>query len=310
MKVGFIIPTYNNEKRVALLPQHIENFENEIVIESGFGALLNINDEEYVKKGCKIDTRENIFKTCDAIFCLKLIQESDYEYLRENQMIVGWTHPTGSGAKFMELQAIPKNLMIVDLDNIYPSVFYKGEKISIPWIKPNFVRKNSFIAGYTATLHALMSFGEMPNSNKRVAILGSGNVSQGAFDIISKFNADVTMYYRKTMNLFKSEIEDFDIIINGIEVDNGDNIINQEELKRVKKGCFIIDAAADAGNAIYGTRYSTLDNPIYEKDGLYYYVVNNAPSVLYKTASEQISKAFSEYVYKTDFAKFKELIEK
>lgn len=310
MKVGFIIPTYNNEKRVALLPQHIENFENEIVIENGFGQNLNISDEEYIEKGCKVDTRENIFKTCDAIFCLKLIQESDYEYLRENQMIVGWTHPTGSGAKFMELQAIPKNLIIVDLDNIYPSVFYKNEKISIPWIRPNFVRNNSFIAGYASTLHALMNFGELPNSNKRVAILGSGNVSQGAFDIISKFNVDVTMYYRKTLHLFKDEIEDFDIIINGIEVDNSDNIITKEDLLKVKKGCFIIDAAADAGNAIYGTRYSTIDDPIYYKDGIYYYVVNNAPSVLFKKASEEISKSFSKHIYKNDFAKFKELIEK
>ncbi|HEY8891890.1 MAG TPA: hypothetical protein VIM70_16750 [Clostridium sp.] len=33
MKLGFIIPYYSGEKRVALLPAHVNNFENDIVIE-------------------------------------------------------------------------------------------------------------------------------------------------------------------------------------------------------------------------------------------------------------------------------------
>ena len=37
MRLGFIIPTYPGEKRVALLPEHIEGFENELIIENGFG---------------------------------------------------------------------------------------------------------------------------------------------------------------------------------------------------------------------------------------------------------------------------------
>ena len=50
MKIGFIKPTFPNEKRVSLLPKHIKNFPNEIYIEENFADILNIKDEEYVKK--------------------------------------------------------------------------------------------------------------------------------------------------------------------------------------------------------------------------------------------------------------------
>ena len=37
MRLGFVIPTYPGEKRVALLPEDIDNFENELLLEHGFG---------------------------------------------------------------------------------------------------------------------------------------------------------------------------------------------------------------------------------------------------------------------------------
>ena len=160
MNIGIIKPNYPNERRVALLPEHIEkNGINQLVVESGFGANLEISDEEYVQAGCKIASREDVYASCDAIFSLKLIQESDYKYLRDEHMIIGWTHPTGSGANFMKEQAETKNLIIVDLDNIYPTIFYKGKKFHIDEVPRNFIKKNSFYAGYASVMHALVCFG-------------------------------------------------------------------------------------------------------------------------------------------------------
>jgi N5-(carboxyethyl)ornithine synthase len=309
MKLGFITPNYPNERRVCLLPQDISNFENEIVVEQNFGANLDISDRDYIKAGCKVASRKDIFEECDAIVSLKLIQPSDYNSLRENQMIIGWTHPAGSGKEFMEKQAIPKNLIVVDLDNIYPSVYYKDQKEKITWIKPNFVRENSFIAGYSATLHAFMTMGMLPNSNKKIAILGSGNVAQGAFFICSKFTENINMFYRKTLNELKDKLGEYDVIINGIGVDKPNtHILSFEDQKKLKDNCLIIDAAADLGNAIEGTVYTTIDKPIYKKNNLYYYEVTNVPSIFYRESSRVISKAFSENVYKKDVKVFKELI--
>lgn len=97
MKLGFLIPNHPNEKRVALLPEHVKNFNNELVVETGFGETLGISDEEYVKAGCTISSREDIFKTCEGVFSLKVLKPQDYQHIREGQIIVGWTHPEGSG---------------------------------------------------------------------------------------------------------------------------------------------------------------------------------------------------------------------
>ena len=223
--------------------------------------------------------------------------------------MVGWTHPYGSGASFMKEQAIPKDLIIVDLDNIHPAVFYQDKEIPMDWIQTNFVRKNSFIAGYASALHGIMSFGAIPNGDTKVAILGSGNVSQGAFQAASRFNTDIRMFYRKTISEFKNQLDEFDIIINGIEVDKPNlHILSLKDQKRLKKGCLIIDAAANAGKAIEGCKHTTYSEPIYVIDGVYYYAVNNSPSIFYREASRHISDAFSKNVYCKDVGIYLDMI--
>ena len=296
---------------MALLPEHITpDFENELIIENGFGSNLGIGDDEYEKKGCRMQDRRSIFTECDALFCLKLIQPEDYDFLREGQMLIGWTHPTGSGAEFYNNVAKKKQLKIIDLDNIYPTANIGDVHRPIPFIEKNFVWKNSFYAGIASVQHALLNFGLFPDSNTKVAVLASGSVSQGAFFYMSKYNVDIRMFYRKTMDEFYASIQNYDVIINGIEVDGTvKHIITKDDLKRVKKGCLLIDAAADAGNAIEGTHYTTIADPMYEEDGLFFYEVNNAPSLLYRKTSYEISKSFSEWVYKKNVVRFWNLFE-
>lgn len=311
MKIGFIKPNYPNEKRVALMPKDIKGFENEIIVEKGFGDFMDIKDLDYVKSGCKIYNRAKVFKESDAVFSLKLIQPSDYDYIKEGQIIIGWTHPLHSGKEFMKNQGIPKKLTIVDLDNINPTIFYGDKSISIDRIPKNFVYKNSYFAGYSAAMHAFMSFGIIPNSNTKIAVLSAGNVSQGAFYASSILGSDVRLYYRNTMDEFKENISEYDIIINGIEIsDKEDPIISLKLQKDIKENTLVIGAAADAGSAIEGTRFTDMDDPIYKKNGVYYYLVNNAPSIYYKESSKAISKSFSKYVYKENLNWILELVSK
>lgn len=308
MKLGFIIPNHPNEKRVALLPWHIDNFKNEIFIEKGFGHHLCISDKKYEDKGCTVLSREDIFKECDGIFSLKVIKPSDYPYIRENQIIVGWTHPYGSGNTFMEEVAVPKNLMVVDLDNIHPEIFYENREIPIPWIPKNFVYKNSYIAGYSSTMHALMSFGMIPSFKHKVAVLGSGNTSQGAFNAISKFSCDIRMFYRKTLNEFLDQMSDFDIIINGIELPpHSEPLLKLSDYEKLKQNALIIDAAACPGRTFEGFHHTSYNHPIYHKKNVNFYAINNSPSIYYREASQEISAAFSKYVYSKDLKDYVEL---
>lgn len=310
MKIGIIIPTYPGEKRVALLPEHMNRVSDDLLFEVGFGEQLGLSDESYKENGGKFETRENIFKICDVIFCLKLLQKQDYKFLRKNQIIIGWTHPTGSGTYFYENVAKEKNLKIFDLDNIYPRLFCQEKSMPIPFLPKNFIWKNSFNAGVGSVSHALLSMGMYLNSDTKVAVLANGSVSQGAYNFLAKFNVDMRMFYRKTMQEFKDSISEYDVIVNGIEVEDAtSHIISKYELKKVKKGCLIIDSAADAGNAIEGTCYTTIDNPIYEDDGVFFYEVNNAPSVLYRKSSFDISDSLTTYVFNEDIDRFIKLVD-
>lgn len=309
MKIGFITPNFPFEKRVAILPKQVRESPNEIIIEHGFGTTMDIADTEYADAGAVLMSREEIFAQCDIIFSLKLIQPSDYDMIRKGQIIAGWTHPTGSGKEFMKTQAEPKELVMIDLDNIYPSVYYKGNAYKIPFIQPNFIRQNSVFAGRAAVLHALMSFGLWPDNNTRVAILSAGNVAQGAFETIAKWNPDIRMFYRKTMTEFYETISEYDIIINGIEVDSPtEHILTTEHLNQVKSNCLIIDAASDANGAIEGTHYVSLGNPLYKLGNATVYCVNNAPTVLYRNASKVISEAFAKVFYNQKIEPFLDLI--
>mgnify|MGYP003294697984 CR=1 FL=1 len=309
MKIGFIISNFPFERRVAIMPGQVRESNNEIVIERGFGATMDIPDAEYQSAGATLMSRDDIFATCDVLFSLKLIQPNDYDKIRKGQVIAGWIHPTGSGKEFVKSQADPKGLVIIDLDNIYPSVYYKGNVYQIPFIHPNFIRQNSVFAGRAAVMHALMSYGYWPDSNSHIAILSAGNVAQGAFETVSKWNADVRMFYRKTLSDFYNTISKYDIIINGIEIDDKEkHILTKEQLTLVKPGCLIIDAAADAEHAIEGTHYTTLGNPFCKLGNTTVYCVNNSPSVFYRSLSETISKSFAEVFYNKQIESFLELI--
>ncbi|GAB2026854.1 Rossmann-fold NAD(P)-binding domain-containing protein [Lactovum odontotermitis] len=307
MILGLIKSNFPGERRVPLLPKDIQDFDNDLLVEEGFGSLLDIEDADYERKGCRILSREEVFKQAEAIFSLKLIQPFDYPHIRNNQLIIGWTHPYGSGSSFMKEQAKPKDLVVVDLDNNSPKIFYEDE-VCDAGIPQGILYRNSFYAGAAGAMDALLKYGLIPDESVNIAVLGSGNVSQGAFYAVSKFTSKVRMFYRRTMPVFKDTLDAYDIIINGIEVGpENEPILSLQEQKKLKRGAFIIDTAADAGNAIQGDHFTKLSDSIYKENGLYYYVVPNTPSIAYRNISKYLSRQLSRYVFKEDTARFNEI---
>ncbi|MBU5242605.1 N(5)-(carboxyethyl)ornithine synthase, partial [Lactococcus lactis] len=97
--------------------------------------------------------------------------------------------------------------------------------------------------------------------------------------------------------------------INGIEIGKDDDpILSLSEQKSLKKGTLIIDVAADAGNTIERTHFTSMDDPIYENDGKYYYVVPNTPSLIYRNVSQELSKILSENIFRKDCSRFIEKV--
>ncbi|MGN6692392.1 MAG: hypothetical protein ACTHJU_15760, partial [Sphingopyxis sp.] len=130
-----------------------------------------------------------------------------------------------------------------------------------------------------------------------VCVLGSGSVAQGSFHELSRLGFQPRMFYRKTLPLFRDQIASFDIIVNGIEVDTPDSyIIDRDLLENCRTDVLIIDAAADAGNAIWGTDFQSIDAPVGTTAGRRYVLVNNVPTIMTEQASTDISNVVARDV--------------
>ena len=73
MNMGLVISRKNNERRRALLPEHIGAIRNkgQLMFETGYGEALGIGDAEYIRAGAKVETRDEALE-CDIIVDVKL----------------------------------------------------------------------------------------------------------------------------------------------------------------------------------------------------------------------------------------------
>ena len=157
--------------------------------------------------------------------------------------------------------------------------------------------RNNEIAGEAAVMHAYMCHGLFPY-NTKVAVLGRGNAAGGAIKTLNYMGAEVVVYNRRTEQLFRQEIGNYDVIVNALLWDTSrkDHIIYRDDLGKMKRNSMIIDISCDRAGAIETSIPTTLDSPSYFVDGIRHYVVDHTPSLFYKTATESISKQFTNYI--------------
>jgi len=304
--IGFVIPNYPGEKRVALLPCDIKAVKekivfSDVVIEEGFGAQMLIPDSEYALAGCRIASRQECFEQ-SHLFSLKLLQSSDYKSLKAGQKIIGWMHPFGSGKLFFNTIACPLGLQIFDIDSVYPRIFAgSGLVTDVIGLPPHFFWKNSYFAGMASVKLAFEYLNIDPSRLRDVAVLGSGSVSQGAFHYLSLNRIEPRMFYRKTLPIFYQSLAQYELVVNGIEMDTDEfHILSRKQIESMHQDVILIDAA-DAGRAIEGTQYLNLENPVDEVFGRRYTLVNNAPTLIFKRASKVISKVVSSLFLTRDY---------
>ena len=90
---------------------------------------------------------------------------------------------------------------------------------------------------------------------------------------------------------------DYDVLVNCIMWDTSrtDRIIYKEDLKKMKPGTLIIDVSCDIALEIETSKPTTIDNPVYEVDGIIHYVVDNTPAMYPYTVTNVLSKELTKY---------------
>lgn len=281
--IGLVIGKKENEKRRALIPEHIHLIDNPgmICVEKGYGEVCGYTDREYEQAGCRVADRDEVFK-CDII-CDPKIGDAEYlEKLEKGKTIFGWIHA-------VQNRDITDKLIDREITAFAWEDMYKDERHT-------FFRNNE-LAGEAAVINAYECFGKMPYETK-AAVIGNGNTARGAIKILTMLGADVTCYNRKLENLFKKEMYDYDVIVNCVlwDIKRKDHIIYRSDLPKLKKDAMIIDISCDRNGGIETSIPTTFEDPVYYVDGIMHYVVDHTPSLFHKDATKSISAAAAPFM--------------
>lgn len=283
--IGFVNSHKENEKRVALVPEDLRKLgplAGQLVFERGYGKNLEIEDEEYESLGARMASREEILRGCEVI-CDPKIGDSEYlGELPEGTVLFGWVHP------HVDLKM--KELLLKKRFKVYAWEEMMENGTQVFW-------RNNVMAGEAAVADGCMRFGILLDG-KKAAILGRGNTAMGAFKVLSRNGAEVTVYGRRQEAQFKKEMGAYDVIVNAVLWDpkRQDHIISREDLHGLKRGVLLIDVSCDAHGAIETSHPTKASAPIFMEEGVAHYCLDHTPSLYYRTASQVVSGLVAGFI--------------
>ncbi|MEN8117945.1 MAG: hypothetical protein ABFS16_13260, partial [Bacteroidota bacterium] len=139
-----------NEKRVAIHPEHLEQIPGEllkqITFEEGYGSGFGFDDSTIAKlTSGRTATREQILNNYDCVLMPKPLVK-DLSEVREGAIVWGWPHCVQQ--EDITQIAIDRKLTLIAWEEMF-TYTTEGEK------KAHTFSKNNEIAGYAGVLHSL-----------------------------------------------------------------------------------------------------------------------------------------------------------
>ena len=292
--VGFPISHKENEYRRAIVPEHLKKIEHPelLYFEKGYGVVLGIDDSEYEACGSHVVSHEDVL--AKNIICDPKIGDADYLTELKNQTIFGWVHATQN-------RNITGKLLQGGLTAFaWEKMFQKGRHVF--W-------RNNELAGEAAIMHAFQCYARMPYETK-VAVVGRGNTARGAIKVLNMLGADVRQYDRRTEELLRDELGQYDVIVNCVlwDVMRKDHIIYRDDLKCMKRNSMIVDVSCDRNGGIETSIPTTIENPTYVVDGVMHYVVDHTPALFHKTFTWNNSEVIWKYINELQSENYDEVL--
>ena len=314
MRVGTVKETKIEEYRVALTPDgasEIVSAGHEVLLETQAGVGSNYSDDEYRVAGAEIvETPEEVYDRVDLVCEVKEPQPSEYELLREGQLLFTYLH---LAAEPHVTDAILRSKCIAIG---YETV--RRDDGFLPLLAPM-----SEIAGRMAVEiagHHLkrpgpgrgLLLGGLPGvPPAHVVIVGSGNVGSNACRAAVGAGARVTIasiaedqlrvleeHYRGRIETLLSSpraleraVADADVLIGAVLVEGrrAPVVVTREMVRSMGAGAVIVDVAVDQGGCVETTRPTDHLNPVYVEEEVVHYAVPNMPGAVPRTSSRALT---------------------
>lgn len=304
MKVGILKDIKVGENRVIATPVEISSLTadgHEVLVQKGAGARAGFPDKKYALAGAKlVDTAKEIYDTCDFVAKVKEFEPSEYDMLREDQIVFTCIHPA---AHPEEVQALlDKKVIAFTAEDSHrygsPNCEAAGKQGALMGMESMLTingGKGKFVSGLGAA------------PGMKVLILGGGTVGQAALSVLHALGAWVTVadinigllrtlqsQYNQTINTMISSRENIaavlpetDMILNCVKWPKGNKeyLVTREMIRTMEPGSVLVDISNDEQGAIETFHETTHENPRYVEEGVVHYCVSNIPGAIANSTS-------------------------
>ncbi len=308
-----------DELRVALTPDGVKELDSqglEVLIQSGAGHGVGINDAAFANAGARIVTQEEAW-SAHLVVKVKEPQEEEFKFLREDMLLFTYLHL----AAYPQVAEALLNAGTTALG--YETV--QLENGSLPLLAPM-----SEIAGRLAAqagAHLL----ERPQGGRgiliggctgvrpaRVIVLGAGTVGWNAARLASGMDAEVMLLDRSPERLRSREsdrrgrlmsvvssrglierlIPTADLLIGAVlsPGDRSPTLVDEQMVKSMKPNSVVVDVSIDQGGCIATSVETTHTSPTVEIHGVQHYAVGNIPGAVPFTSTEALVSVTLPYI--------------
>jgi len=318
-----------NERRLAIHPLHVDRIEAglrpSVHLEHGYGERFGVPDEQLADRVAGLRGRDHLLADCDVIVLPKPVAD-DLRQMREGQVLWGWPHCV-QNADITQL-AIDRRLTLIAFEAMHQ---WSGDGS----FHVHVFQKNNELAGYCSVLHAMELTGITGEYGRplRAAVISLGAAGRGAVTALTALgvtgvhvlthrdvaavaaparSARVVHFERDPGDPARCQVlgghgrvpmaaylAGFDIVVNCVLQDTGAPLmfITEHDLPAFTPGTLIVDVSCDAGMGFSWARPTSFADPMFTVGAnIGYYAVDHSPSLLWNSATWEISEALLPYL--------------
>ncbi len=318
-----------NERRLAIHPLHIGRIDaglrEHIYLERGYGERFGVQDGQLADQVAGLRTRDQLLADCDVILLAKPLA-ADLAEMREGQVLWGWPHCVQN--EDITQQGIDRRLTLIAFEAMN---HWSGDGS----FRLHVFHKNNELAGYCSVLHAMQLIGITGEYGRplRAAVISLGATGRGAVTALNAHgvsdihilthrdaaavappvhSARVVHFERDADGSARCHAQGeggrvpmaaylagFDIVVNCVLQNPGAPLmfVTGDDLAAFPSGGLIVDVSCDEGMGFSWARPTSFAEPMFTVGGgIHYYAVDHSPSLLWNSATWEISEALLPYL--------------
>lgn len=317
-----------NERRLPIHPRQLgsidEAVRSRVSLERGYGQGFGFADDDLAPLVGAVGSRDDVIESCDVLIIPKPMP-ADLLEMPEGKVLWGWVHCV-QDEEITQL-AIDRRLTLIAWEEMH----HWGRDGSFDL---HVFHKNNELAGYCSVIHALQLAGMTGQYGRelRAAVIGFGATGRGAVtgleamgigdvSVLTKRDAAAVAAPIHSMRLVTYErdpdspgqileldseeesVAEFlaghDVVVNCIlqDTDAPLTLVRNDDLELFARGTLFVDVSADEGMGFEWSRPTSFEDPVFTVgDGIRCYAVDHSPSLLWDSATWEISDALIPHV--------------